>query len=137
MKNHTISSTLNTDINDKHEGKEESLMDTTKRKPRRRYARRPSAKEQKKRLRLTFAAMGLILVLAAGILGFQTAQINQQKAAYTAQVEQLQSDIEDEQNRQQELLKKKIEVTSDAYIESEARKRLGLVREDEVLIKRR
>ncbi|MCI7098404.1 MAG: septum formation initiator family protein [Lachnospiraceae bacterium] len=112
-------------------------MDTTKRKPRRRYARRTSAKEQKKRLRLTFAAMGLILVLAAGILGFQTAQINQQKAAYTAQVEQLQSDIEDEQNRQQELLKKKIEVTSDAYIESEARKRLGLVREDEVLIKRR
>ena len=112
-------------------------MDTTKRKPRRRYARRTSAKEQKKRLRLTFAAMGLILVLAAGILGFQTEQINQQKAAYTAQVEQLQSDIEDEQNRQQELLKKKIEVTSDAYIESEARKRLGLVREDEVLIKRR
>lgn len=112
-------------------------MDTSKRKPRRRYARRPSAKEQKKRLRLTFAAIGLILVLAAGILGFQTAQINQQKAAYTAQVEQLQSDIEDEQNRQQELLKKKIEVTSDAYIESEARKRLGLVREDEVLIKRK
>lgn len=112
-------------------------MDTNKRKPRRKYARRPSAKEQKKRLRLTFAGIGLILVLAAGILGFQTARINQQKAAYTAQVEQLQSDIEDEQNRQQELLKKKIEVSSDAYIESEARKRLGLVREDEVLIKRK
>ncbi|MGN0293314.1 MAG: septum formation initiator family protein [Lachnospiraceae bacterium] len=112
-------------------------MDTDKRKPRRRYTRRTSAKEQKRRLRLTFAGIGLILVLAACILGFQTVRINQQKAAYTAQVEQLQADIEDEQNRQQELLKKKIEVTSDAYIESEARKRLGLVREDEVLIKRK
>ncbi|MDD7388353.1 MAG: septum formation initiator family protein [Lachnospiraceae bacterium] len=112
-------------------------MDTNKRKPRRKYARRISAKEQKKRLRLTFTGIGLILILAAGILGFQTSRLNQQKAAYTAQVEQLQSDIEDEQERQQELLKKKIEVSSDAYIESEARKRLGLVREDEVLIKRK
>lgn len=112
-------------------------METSRKKPRKRYTRRPSAKEQKKRLQLTFAGIGLILILAAGILAFQTTRLNQQKAFYTAQVEQLQSDIEDEEARKQELLKKKIEVSSDAYIESEARKRLGLIREDEVLIKRK
>ena len=112
-------------------------MKTSRKKPRKRYARRTSAKEQKKRLQLTFAGIGLILILAAGILGSQTLRLNQQKAAYTAQVKQLQSDIEDEENRNEELLKKKLEVTSDTYIESEARKRLGLVREDEILIKRK
>lgn len=112
-------------------------METSRKKPRKRYARRTSAKEQKKRLQLTFAGIGLILILAAGILGSQTLRLNQQKAAYTAQAEQLQSDIEDEENRNEELLKKKLEVTSDTYIESEARKRLGLVREDEILIKRK
>lgn len=112
-------------------------METSRQKPRKRYARRTSAKEQKKRLRLTFAGIGLILILAAGILGFRTAQLNQQKAVYAAQAEQLQADIEDEKERSEELLKKKLEVTSDTYIESEARKRLGLVREDEVLIKRK
>lgn len=118
-------------------------METSRTKPhgrkttRRRFARRPSAKEQKKRLRLTFAGIGLILILAAGILVFQTTRLNQQKAAYAAQVEQLQSDIEKEENRKEELLQKKMEVTSDTYIESEARKRLGLIREDEVLIKRK
>lgn len=112
-------------------------METSRKKPRKKYTRRPSAKEQKKRLQLTFAGIGLILILAAGILGFQTTRLNQQKAFYAAQVEQLQSDIEDEEARKQELLKKKIEVSSDAYIESEARKRLGLIREDEVLIKRK
>lgn len=112
-------------------------METSRTKPRKRYARRPSAKEQKKRLQLTFAGIGLILILTAGILGFRTTRLNQQKAVYAAQAEQLQSDIEDEKNRNEELLKRKLEVTSDTYIESEARKRLGLVREDEVLIKRK
>lgn len=112
-------------------------METSRKKPRRRYSRRPSAKEQKKRIQLTFAGIVLILILAAGILIFQTRQLNQQKAVYAAQVEQLQSDIEDEEIRNEELNKKKKEVSSDAYIESEARKRLGLIREDEVLIKRK
>ncbi len=112
-------------------------MEKSSRKPRRRYARRPSAKEQKRRLRLTFTAIALVVILAAGIMGFQTVRLNQQKAAYMAQVEQLQSDIEDEEARQKELIKKKIEVTSDAYIESEARKRLGLIHEDELLLKRK
>lgn len=134
MKNQGIWSTLNKESGKRKEG---SLMETSRKKPRKRYARRTSAKEQKKRLQLTFAGIGLILILAAGILGSQTLRLNQQKAAYTAQVEQLQSDIEDEENRNEELLKKKLEVTSDTYIESEARKRLGLVREDEILIKRK
>lgn len=112
-------------------------METSRKKPRRRYSRRPSAKEQKKRLRLTFAGIGLILILAAGILVFQTNRLNQQKAVYAAQIEQLQSDIEDEEIRNEELTIKQKEVSSDTYIESEARKRLGLIREDEVLIKRK
>lgn len=112
-------------------------MKKNNRNSRKRYVRRPSAKDQKKRLRLTFMGIGLIIMLAAGLLGFQTNRLNQQKKAYTAQVEQLQSQIEDEEARQDELMKKKLEVTSDAYIESEARKRLGYVYEDEILVKRK
>lgn len=112
-------------------------MEKNYRRPHKRYARRPSARDQKRRLRLTFVGIGLIIILAAGILGFQTNRLSQQKETYAAQVEQLQSKIEDEKARQEELMKKKIEVTSDAYIESEARKRLGYVYKDEVLVKRK
>lgn len=112
-------------------------MEKSNRTPRKRYARRPSAKDQKRRLRMTFIGIGLIIILAAGILGFQTNRLTQQKDAYMAQVEHLQSDIEDEKARQEELTRKKLEVTSDAYIESEARKRLGYVHKDEVLVKRK
>lgn len=112
-------------------------MEKSSKTPYRSYARRPSAKMQKKRMRRTFAGIALIIVLAAGIMGFQTIRLNQQKAAYLSQAAQLQSDIEEEEARQKELLKKKIEVNSDAYIESEARKRLGLIHEDELLLKRK
>lgn len=112
-------------------------MKKNSRNSRKRYVRRPSAKDQKKRLRLTFIGIGFIIILAAGIMGFQTNRLNQQKEAYAAQVEQLQSDIEDEKARQEELMIKKLEVTSDAYIESEARKRLGYVYKDEILVKRK
>ena len=112
-------------------------MKKSNQKSHKRYVRRTSAKEQKKRLRLTFAGIGLIIILAAGILGFQTNRLNQQKEAYAAQIEQLQSDIETENQRHDELVKKKAEVDSKTYIESEARKRLGYVYEDEVLVKRK
>lgn len=112
-------------------------MEKNNRKPRKRYVRRPSAKDQKKRIRLTFIGIGLIIILAAGILGFQTNRLTQQKEAYTVQMEQLQSDIEDENARQKELEKKKDEVNSRDYIEAQARKQLGLAYEDEVLVKQR
>lgn len=112
-------------------------MEKNRRKYLKKYPRRQSAKDQKRRLRLTIAGIGLIIILAAGILGFQTIRLNQQKASYAAQVEQLESDIETEELQKKELIKKKIEISSDDYIESEARKRLGLIHKDEIIIKRK
>ncbi|MDO5408883.1 MAG: septum formation initiator family protein [Lachnospiraceae bacterium] len=112
-------------------------MEKRRRKPGRRYSRRISAKEQKRRIRLTIMGISLLLVLTAGVLIFQTGRMNHQKDTYLYQSQQLQSDIEEEEARSKELLKKKMEVTADSYIEAEARKRLGLVYKDEVLIKRK
>ena len=104
---------------------------------RRKYMRRSSAKEQKRHLRNTFLCIGLLLIFAAGLLVYKTGQLQIQKQQYITQTEQLKAEIEKEESRKEELLRKKAEVSSDAYIESEARKRLGYVHKDEILIKRK
>ena len=110
-------------------------MATGRQTTRRRSAHRNSKKAQQRRFRITFISIGLILILAAGILMFQTGKLTHQQAVYKAQASELQKDIKEEKAKTTEL--KKAEVTSDSYIESEARKRLGLVYKDEILIKQK
>lgn len=112
-------------------------MATGKQTTRRRSAHRNLKKAQQRRFRITFISIGLILILAAGILMFQTGKLTHQQAVYKAQASELQKDIKEEEAKTTELKKKKAEVTSDSYIESEARKRLGLVYKDEILIKQK
>ncbi|MGN0268490.1 MAG: septum formation initiator family protein [Lachnospiraceae bacterium] len=112
-------------------------MSTEKNSARRKYVRRSSAREQKRHLRMTFLGIGLLLIFAAVLLVYKTGQLQIQKQQYVTQTEQLKAEIEKEESRKEELLRKKTEVSSDAYIESEARKRLNYVHKDEILIKRK
>ena len=106
---------------------------------RREYRRRIPEKDLRKKTRRTIFAIALILVLAASILGYRTAQLYKQKASYTAQVQKLEEQIEQESIRHNELLRKKEEVTSDSYIEAQAREKLGLIYkgEGEYIVKRK
>lgn len=112
-------------------------MSTKRNSTGKKYIRRSSAREQKRHLRITFLCIGLLLVFAAGLLIYKTGQLQIQKQHYITQTEQLNAEIEKEESRKEELLRKKAEVSSDAYIESEARKRLNYVHKDEILIKRK
>lgn len=112
-------------------------MEKNNKKSQTKYLHRASLKAQKKRIRQTAITICLLLVFAAGFLAFRTIHLNQQKAEYKAQIELLEQDIAKEEEQTELLKQKKVEVTSDSYIESEARKRLGLVYEDEIIIKRK
>lgn len=102
-----------------------------------RYSRRQSAREQKKKIHLTFLCVVLLLMFTAGFLFFRLHQLNAQGDIYQAQIEQIRSDIDDEQVRNDELLRRQQEVDSKEYIESEARNKLNYVYPHETLIKRK
>ncbi len=76
-------------------------------------------------------------MFTAGFLFFRLHQLNQQESIYQAQIKQIQSDIEEEQIRNTELLRRKEDVNSKEYIESEARSKLNYVYKNEILIKRK
>lgn len=109
------------------------------REKRREYRRRIPEKDLKKKTRRTIFVIALILVLAASMLGYKTMQLYRQKTSYAAQVERLEEQIKEESIRHNDLLRKKEEVTSDDYIEAQAREKLGLIYdgEDEYIIRQR
>lgn len=102
---------------------------------RRKYARRFSEREHRRYMRITFVAIALTLVFAAGILLYQTNQLKQDEKHYMTQIEQVKEDIKQEKARQEELANKMKISSSDNYIEEEARKRLNYIYKGEILIK--
>lgn len=80
---------------------------------------------------LTIAAM---LVLAV-IVAVKSHQLSQQLDTYTAQKDELQQQIDDEKDRADEIEEYRKYTQTDAYIEKEAREKLGLVKKNEIVFK--
>lgn len=80
--------------------------------------------------------VGMILVLAIGSVaaykGYRTKQV---LAEYQSRMNELNTKIEEEQKRTEEIEEYKEYVTTDEYVEEVARDKLGLVYDDEVLLK--
>lgn len=79
-------------------------------------------------------ALVITLILCTSLL-VQTYRMNQDNKEAQAKYESLQTQATSESKKGDELEEKREYVRSDAYIESIARERLGLVKKDEILIK--
>ena len=112
-------------------------MAETTRTIKRRYSRRITEQEEKRRKLLTLAGIVVILMMAGGMLFYRSARLSEERVRYQTQIEKLETELEAAKQREVELTMRKIEITSDDYIEEEARYRLGLVHDNEILIKRK
>ena len=80
--------------------------------------------------------MGGFLFLAAGsVAAYKSYQMGQVLDEYEARMKELDSKMEEEQKRTEEIEDYRDYVKTDQYVEEVARDKLGLVYEDEVLLK--
>jgi len=82
-----------------------------------------------------FLAGGLMLLIMCGAAGFCSWQMKQEREQYERHMKELDKKLEEEQARTEEISEYEEYVTSDEYVEQVARDKLGLVYDDEVLLK--
>lgn len=100
-------------------------------------ARRKSYRRKKRRLNANAGALLVFIVVlcVAAVLGTKIRSLSATREAYAAQEEQLSQEYEEEQNRSESLEESKDYVQSKDYVEKIAREKLGLVGEDETIVK--
>ena len=96
---------------------------------------RLARKQRKKRGILTRIAVIVIVAAVVAILSVQIIHLRERNAAYKAQEKQLQAEIDSEKERSEELKDAENYVNSDEYIEDEARSKLGMAKDDEIIFK--
>lgn len=101
-----------------------------------RRARQQARQKKHRRMKVLATLCGFCLLICslAIVLFVRTADLKNQMNQYQAQIEQLESDIQQEVQKTEQLQNELERVTSDEYIEAEARKRLGYVYENEILL---
>ena len=92
-------------------------------------------KELKHRLSMRVIA-GVVLVVC-GILFVKTYQVNRQIDAYKTQEEDLKSKISDADDEKKDIEDKISYMKSKEYIEEQAREKLGLVFDNEIIFKKK
>lgn len=76
------------------------------------------------------------LFLAAGLTAaWKGREMNREKAKYESRMAELESDLKEEEKRTKEIEEYREYVKSDEYVEQVARDKLGLVYDDEILLK--
>ena len=81
--------------------------------------------------------IAVILLIAGGIIFFKTWQINKEISQYEASKAELSTRIEEEKLKAKEIEQQISYIGSDDFIVEQAREKLGLVFEDEILFKKR
>ncbi len=83
------------------------------------------------------AMLGLTLVVGslAVVVGIRGNSLRDKDMEYRLKQEKLQTELENEERRAQELEEKRVYVQTKQYIEKVAKEKLGLVNPDEVLLK--
>lgn len=95
-------------------------------------------KKRRKRRNGNFRGMccisAVVLVLLA-VFAVKNHDLKQANAAYSAELAQIQQDIENEKTRTEEIEEMKEYMQSDEYAEQVAKDKLGLAYEDEIVFK--
>ena len=76
-----------------------------------------------------------VLLVLSGALAMQTMRLRNRQETYQERIEALEGRIDKEEARGAQLEEERVYVQTKQYIEEAAREKLGLVNEDELLIK--
>ncbi len=76
-----------------------------------------------------------VLLVLSGALAMQTMRLRNRQETYQERIEALEGQIDKEEARGAQLEEERVYVQTKQYIEEAAREKLGLVNEDELLIK--
>ena len=80
-------------------------------------------------------SVSIIVLVFLTVMAVQIYQMKQKDEAYAAQEDLLQEQYEEETQRAEELVELEAYMQSDEYIEDTAKNRLGLVYDNEIIIK--
>ena len=100
-----------------------------------------NSKKKKKRRKVGYESLGMlaialvVLVLLGGLM-FKSNDLQERLTGYDAKAATLEQQIEDEQNRTEEIDKLKKYMETDEYAEEVAREKLGLVKDNETVFKK-
>jgi cell division protein DivIC len=92
-------------------------------------------KRRRKSYRIKFLIGGFLLLVVCSTAAYQGYQIKQEKEQYESRLKELNDKIKDEEDRTEEIKDYEDYVQTDEYVEEVARDKLGLVYDDEVLLK--
>ena len=100
-----------------------------------------NSKKRKKKRKVRYNSLGMlaialvVLVLLGGLM-LESNVLQERLTGYDAKAAILQQQIEDEQNRTEEIDKLKKYMETDEYTEEVAREKLGLVKDNETVFKK-
>ena len=100
-----------------------------------------NSKKRKKKRKVRYNSLGMlaialvVLVLLGGLM-LGSNDLQERLTGYDAKAATLQQQIEDEQNRTEEIDKLKKYMETDEYTEEVAREKLGLVKDNETVFKK-
>ena len=92
-------------------------------------------KRQRKSHRAKFLFSGVLLLAICSAAAYQSSQLKKEKSKYESRMKELDDKMEQEEARTKEIKDYKAYVETDEYVEEVARDKLGLVYDDEVLLK--
>lgn len=100
-----------------------------------------NSKKRKKKRKVRYNSLGMlaialvVLVLLGGLM-LKSNDLQERLTGYDAKAATLEQQIEDEQNRTEEIDKLKKYMETDEYTEEVAREKLGLVKDNETVFKK-
>lgn len=91
---------------------------------------------RRRRKRTGIGIIAFLVLCICGIVAYGKANLEKQRDAYTKELEDLDSQIVEEEDRSTDIKNQRAYVTTKKYIEDIAREKLGLVYEYEILFNR-
>lgn len=92
-------------------------------------------RRQKGRNRREMICISAVVLVLMGVVFVQSSRLQKKNEGYETRIAQLNTQIEKESERAQELEELKAYVNTPEYAEEAAREKLGMVGEDEILFK--
>lgn len=100
-----------------------------------RYTKKKRSKKKKSINRAGVLCTGCAVIVLVIVFSVQIIQAHHKTENYKARQEQLQAQIEEEKQRSEELENEKKYVGSKEYIENEAKTKLGMAYDNEIIFK--
>ncbi len=96
-------------------------------------ARRRVAFRKKRQNRLGMALVSIVVIMLFTVIMIKSTDLKEKKAAYDEKEAALEQQIENENERTQELIEYEKYTKTAKYVEEVAKEKLGLVYEDEII----